>query len=192
MSLSKDVIGLKQASATDDSIKLGQQELVADSDAATTAKPMHTSNSFKVGKDAADSKQTRNDGRDKSERPSAAASKAVESRGLDYREALRRSLDIGAKKSQSTGAMAGSKGEHEGDSDQHILSAESSEHESESFHKPEYLMSPLNDDYEDFDEFNSKLQKSSAKIIDEYNNMHQEQFDFIQQFSNEIRNNMND
>lgn len=187
MSLSKDNNEFKQTSATEDSLKLWQQELITDSDAAKAAKPIHLSNSFKINKDSADNKQTRNDGR---ERPSAKASKAADSKDLDYREALRRSLDIGAKKSQNANAAISSKDGR--DSDQHILSAESSEHESESFHKPEYLMSPLNEDYEDFEEFNSKLQKCSAKIIDEYNNMHQEQFEFIQQFSNEIRNNMND
>ena len=68
------------------------------------------------------------------------------------------------------------------------MNAESSDHESKPFHNHEYLMSSLNEDYEDFEEFNNKLQNSSSKIIDEYNNMHQEQYEFIQQFSNEIKN----
>ena len=189
MSLSKENNDFKQTSATEDSLKFWQQELINEGDASKIAKSVHLGNSFKINKEALNSKQTRNDNKDWL---NAKQANQADDKDLDYREALRRSLEIGSKKSQNVNVLISNRDEHEDDSDQQILSAESSEHESESFHKPEYLMSPLNEDYEDFEEFNSKLQKSSAKIIDEYNNMHQEQYEFIQQFSDEIKNGLNE
>lgn len=85
---------------------------------------------------------------------------------LDYKEKLRQSLETGSKKVSSVQINTSNEQDD-------ILGPEpdNSDYDTDSYHKPEYLMSPLSQNYEDFEEFRNNYKKKQQEMLDELNSM---------------------
>ena len=106
---------------------------------------------------------------------------------LDYREQLRKSLQNGtSKKLEKTEKQIS---EHEKKSEGNLLSPTRSEHSNEDIdpaQKSEYLMSPLNENYDDFDEFRNNFKKKQQEMLEEFNSMNKKQFELVQKFTHKF------
>lgn len=95
---------------------------------------------------------------------------------LDYKEQLRKSLETGSKNKQSP------KGYKNEFSEKNMLSPNESDIENGSIQKHEYLMSPLNENYKDIEEFTQNYKRKQQEMLEEFNSMHQDTFNLVHQF----------
>lgn len=97
------------------------------------------------------------------------------SQELDYKEQLRKSLETGSKSRQSPREVKNDF------SEKNMLSPDESDIDNGSTQKHEYLMSPLNENYKDIEEFTQNYKRKQQEMLEEFT-MHQDTFNLVHQF----------
>jgi hypothetical protein len=102
----------------------------------------------------------------------------------DYRERLRQSLLLGANNSKRE--KQEKLAEKEEYSEENILSPSHSDGGSDRQKKANLEMSPLDDNYDDFEEFRNNYKKKQQEMLEEFNSMNRKQFELVQQFASKL------
>lgn len=161
-----------------DDEKINNQEERTDKDDEYRQYPIKTSINLDMSNESSNQRNIRGKN---SKNSSSQFRKSPEAEKLDYKEQLRKSLEAGSKKQTSVQIRMSINDEHERN-DKQTLSPIGSDNDTDSHAKPEYLMSPLNENYKDIDEFTKHYKQKQQEMLEEFNSMHQDTFNLVHQF----------
>jgi len=108
-------------------------------------------------------------------------SPSSDSKEMDYKEQLRRSLETGSKRFTNVNYDNNSD-----NSDHNILSPDDSS--DSAIKQKEFIMSPLHEKYANFEEFKLSTMKKQREMEEEIKKMSEQQFDLVNQLSNNLGN----